>query len=646
MMILLTATVPGAAGFSAVSSKADVSKFVKRGLAHLENNSDTLLKKNLDYLREHSSWRTISAIEKNLKTGTPPSLRIENETEFYAGELLLHSRRAPEREAVELLDKWLADDKADMSGMITVLGSGGLFHVKALAGKIKTEGLLFVADLFPENFIELMRNVDLAESSGTENIFFSVSSDQSEIAHDFRVQLSRRGAIDTFFFTHPGTLRVWREPYSNLSKRLVEEYSLEAMNRKTRAFYGPDWHRNTTLNMAYSFTCPSIGVLKDLFKGATAIVVAAGPSLSDAIPYIKKLADKSIIIAPGTALKPLLDAGIVPDFTVAVDSSPNVFKQYAKAGHPDIHLAADTIVMPELFDKFSGRSFLFSSGSVPDVDELLADFEMRPAKIAAGGTVSLSAIEIARLLGCSDIVLSGLDLAVSADGTSHAQGTVYDGRKCDKNELVESEGNSGNKVLTTKQFKNYIDVMSSYFGNPSNTAGINVVNASPDGARIGPLRICAASEIAQSASFRILSGDKKLLIKERYAAAAAKIGEDAHGVEFFAQALKELPELRNLSQKASSAALSTKKKPEALTELEKFEAAIKKNRTALRLVNTALRRALEALFSHGAGTPSEALGKSAELYSEMSDASGFTYDFLVQSARKYDELRKMKKGDI
>ncbi|OGV31292.1 MAG: hypothetical protein A2020_01580 [Lentisphaerae bacterium GWF2_45_14] len=616
----------------------------------MEKDPDTLLNQNLDYVKKHASWRTISAIERALAARAVPSLRIENGTAFYAGEILLHSRRGPELEAKEQLDKWIAGENPALDGMVTVLGAGGLYHIIALGRRMKARGLLFIADLFPENFIELMRNLKLKNifSSGGPEVVFSVSSSPDEIAHDFRVRLSERSAMDSSFFMHPGTFRVWRAPSEALFGQLINEYSLEAMNRKTRAFYGPDWHRNTTLNMAYSFTCPRIDSLKDIFKDKTAIVAAAGPSLNEAIPYIRQLADNAVIIAPGTAIKPLLEAGIVPDLTVAVDCSPNVFKQYARADHPDIFLVADTIVMPELFDKFRGRTFLFSSDSVPDVSGLLASFGMLPARMASGGTVSLSAIETALYLGCTEIILCGLDLAVSEDGMSHAIGTVYDGKKCEENELVETEGNSGNKVLTTRQFKSYIDVMRSYFGNPANTCGINFVNASPTGARIGPIRVCSASEIPDSAGFKSISGAKKSLIRENYVSASKKIEEDLRGAEFFASALRELSSLKILSLKASGFAASIKEKyakaqdtRSALAMLESSENEIKKHKNALRLVNTALRRALESLFSHGAGTPSEAMGKSAELYSEMSDASAITYDFLAESAQKYDELKKI-----
>lgn len=626
--------------------EANVSQIDKRGLDYLENDPGKLFEKNLDYMKEHSSWRTLAALEKVIASGTPPELRIVNGKEFYAGEILLHSRRTPGEEAASQTVKWLADKDPDMSGMITVLGSGGLFHVKELSRRLAPGGLLFVADLFPANFAELMRNIDIGGTLGNADVFFGVNSEPSAISYDFRVQLSRRNSIKTFFFGHPGTLRAWTVPYSKLEELLCEEYSLEAMNRKTRAFYGPDWHRNTTLNMAYSFTCPSVGVLKDLFNGVPAIVAGAGPSLNDAIPYIKEVADKAVLIAAGTAVRPLLDAGMVPDFTLAVDSSPNIFKQYSACGDPEIYLVADTVVMPELFDKFCGRSFLFSSGSVPDVDELLASFGSAPAPLAAGGTVSLSAIELARTLGCPDIILTGLDLAMAADGTSHARGTVYDGKKTDKNELVEVDGNSGNKVLTTRQFRSYIEVMRSYFNDRERTAKINFVNASPAGARLGPLRVCAASEIKQAACFRGLPGDKKLLIRERLMEATEEMRKAARGKEFFEQALKELLQLKAVSEKASRAALAAKENAGASAELERLESEIKSNRTALGLVNTALRRALEALFGCGVGTVSEALDKTAELYSEMSDASGFTYDFLVQSAGKYEKIIEFKKGDI
>ena len=53
---------------------------------------------------------------------------------------------------------------------------------------------------------------------------------------------------------------------------------------------------------------------------STGIVVAAGPSLNKNIKELKKAKGKALIIIVDTAIKPLLNAGIVPDMFFIVDA--------------------------------------------------------------------------------------------------------------------------------------------------------------------------------------------------------------------------------------------------------------------------------------------------------------------------------------
>ena len=59
----------------------------------------------------------------------------------------------------------------------------------------------------------------------------------------------------------------------------------------------------------------TIEKIKKLIEGKTIFVIGSGPSLSIAIPKLKKL-EKSIKIAADSSLKPLVDNGIIPDIIV------------------------------------------------------------------------------------------------------------------------------------------------------------------------------------------------------------------------------------------------------------------------------------------------------------------------------------------
>jgi len=74
----------------------------------------------------------------------------------------------------------------------------------------------------------------------------------------------------------------------------------------------------------------TIKKIRKLIEGKTIFVIGSGPSLSSAIPKLKKL-EKSIKIAADSSLKPLVDNGIIPDIIVTdLDGNKDTIKKISK----------------------------------------------------------------------------------------------------------------------------------------------------------------------------------------------------------------------------------------------------------------------------------------------------------------------------
>ena len=74
----------------------------------------------------------------------------------------------------------------------------------------------------------------------------------------------------------------------------------------------------------------TIKKIKKIIEGKTIFVIGSGPSLSSAIPKLKKL-EKSIKIAADSSLKPLVDNGIIPDIIVTdLDGNEDTIKKISK----------------------------------------------------------------------------------------------------------------------------------------------------------------------------------------------------------------------------------------------------------------------------------------------------------------------------
>jgi len=101
----------------------------------------------------------------------------------------------------------------------------------------------------------------------------------------------------------------------------------------------------------------------------------------------------------------------------------------------------------------------------------------------AGGTVTVSAMDLAAKMGCSPVITIGLDLCFADDGTTHANETMYHGRRLEPEQLIRVPGNFQKEVLTTNQFRCYIHLLEEYIDHHPETRSSTRRTAGP-GARM------------------------------------------------------------------------------------------------------------------------------------------------------------------
>ena len=103
--------------------------------------------------------------------------------------------------------------------------------------------------------------------------------------------------------------------------------NLEARKR----FAGP-YLLNTLRNLTVISRAGDVASLSDRFRGLPAIVAGAGPSLDANLKDLRDVVDRAVLISTDTALRPLLSAGLDPQFVVAVD--PQEFNARHLCGLP------------------------------------------------------------------------------------------------------------------------------------------------------------------------------------------------------------------------------------------------------------------------------------------------------------------------
>lgn len=91
--------------------------------------------------------------------------------------------------------------------------------------------------------------------------------------------------------------------------------------------------------------------IQDLIQGNTVFVIGSGPSLSSAIPKLKRL-KKGVKIAADSSLKPLLENGVIPDIIVTdLDGDEESLNKIAKRTIFVVHAHGDNIEKLEFVKK-------------------------------------------------------------------------------------------------------------------------------------------------------------------------------------------------------------------------------------------------------------------------------------------------------
>ena len=171
---------------------------------------------------------------------------------------------------------------------------------------------------------------------------------------------------------------------------------------------------------------------KDIYKGKTAVVVSAGPTLDRNIEILKEYRDNYILFTVGTAVKTLYRNDIKPDFLCIIETY-NSTRQVEGLDLSDVYFITEPYSSPELRNFKYKQIFSHISANSP-INHFWADIcNENIEEYWSKGTVSYTALNCARLLGCSKIILVGQDLAY-IKGQCYSKDSAYKDLICEYNE--------------------------------------------------------------------------------------------------------------------------------------------------------------------------------------------------------------------
>lgn len=323
----------------------------------------------------------------------------------------------------------------------------------------------------------------------------------SEILFDQQVWLYRLDAEDrilekltSLFIVHSSQFLVLNRyvikdplPIQKTRSRLAFLFNIKQCGTEEYLRFGCGYLQNFYPNVFLLPNSRPADKMYQRFKNVPAIICGAGPSLHKNLATLEKLKDRALIFAGGTAMNAVNANGFVPHFGIGIDPNPDQLTR----------LITNTAFEAPYFYRnrlnHDGLSLihgdhLYVNGSVGyGITKWLEEkLDIAGPDVSEGCNVINFSLSIAAEMGCSPIILVGVDLAYSNE-ESYAPGVLnhpihmrrdHFKTKNTSEELIVRKDIHGLPVYTLWKW-----VMESYWfsGYFSNHPSIQLINATEGG---------------------------------------------------------------------------------------------------------------------------------------------------------------------
>lgn len=305
----------------------------------------------------------------------------------------------------------------------------------------------------------VLNNVDISEHLASGRVF--VTDNLDELMKKLAETYISKDKVEVVYLKNYAVTK--SQELLELTQKVYDTCRTKMVDINTIKKFSKIWLLNTLKNISSinSSVAYKLSDLKDKFTGQTALILAAGPSLSENIERIKANRDKFVIFAVNKVLRVLEANGIVPDFTVCLDAQ---YIDVTLAGLEDfcpktnciMDLKSDSV----LFTKKFKRIFVSFSKNDTVVKKIAEHNKIFTYE--NGGTATAMAFVAAVKMGFSKIVFSGLDLAFKGDviySTGETMNKVSDSQialSSVKKNLVKVKSVTGELVTTREDYAAFI----------------------------------------------------------------------------------------------------------------------------------------------------------------------------------------------
>ena len=358
-------------------------------------------KNNMKLLEKHSSCT------KHLTEPLPSSIKVQktrsgdNTVRFK--NILIHSMYDPVKEGQAFAEK------VTTGSQVCLYGFGLGYHIDALLEKIGPSGFLLAIELSPDLLLAAMilRNQSKALLDERFHIVHGLNEEivSTEIVKYMgKMQSTSAKNLEVFF--HSPSFKCIPSSFP----RLTNSLEVLLMERRFPAVLGDMEKENYVLNKEIVEQNAGINFLHSKHKGKPGLLVSAGPSLDDILPYLKQIDKKFILACVDTALPILSREGIVPDYVFSLDPQEDSFQYFRDYLESSAKLIFTPSANTKVVHYYKGEKFVVFKQTSSQFKEKESIINSK-GSTQSGGSVSCLALDVLIQFGCNPIFLTGQDLS-------------------------------------------------------------------------------------------------------------------------------------------------------------------------------------------------------------------------------------------
>ncbi len=343
--------------------------------------------------------------------------------------ITVHSKRYPYKSSSKFFDfnKKILTSNSN----IVIYGFGLGYHINYILNNLEGKYKIYVFD-FDEELMKYSKTKKiyskLKENHKVKLFLGNISKNYIEFKNKVN---------ENIIFYEPSL-----ESLKTYNKKLYESLRGFVIAKNSKNKFSPQIEKNNQINIKRFKQ--SKFLIDNYFKkykmnDKPILIASGGPSLENAIKFIKANRNKFYLFSLGRSLDFLLKNTIIPDNIIIIDPQNIVYEQIKKYCFLNIPLLFLSSSNKKAVNEYKGEKYIFFNYE-SEISDLI---------IETGNTVALSAIDIAIKMNTKIIILAGQDLAFT-ENKYHAGEKTKQFSKYNYEKII---GNNNNKLYTNNGMK-------------------------------------------------------------------------------------------------------------------------------------------------------------------------------------------------